>query len=104
MRRIEWEKMPKPLKLFLLPLLPILGMLGWIMNVVGEEKQSCQVTQTSKKFKVFPVLIEFDLDEFVDEALTPEYVFKVVKDRIGGKGVTFTIGKPFSRNEKGEEC
>jgi hypothetical protein len=59
---------------------------------------------TSKKFKVFPVLIEFDLDEFVDEALTPEYVSRVVKDRLGGKGVTFTVGKPFNRNEKGEEC
>jgi hypothetical protein len=62
------------------------------------------VISTSKKFKVFPVLIEFDLDEFVEEALTPEYVLRVVKDRIGGKGVTFTIGKPFNRNEKGEEC
>jgi hypothetical protein len=38
MRRIEWEKMPKPLKLLLLPFLPILAMLGWVMIVVGEDK------------------------------------------------------------------
>jgi hypothetical protein len=43
------------------------------------------VISTSKKFKVFPILIEFDLDEFVEETLTPEYVLRVVKDRIGGK-------------------
>jgi hypothetical protein len=40
MRRIEWEKMPKPLKLLLLPFLPILAMLGWIMIVVAENKKS----------------------------------------------------------------
>jgi hypothetical protein len=47
MRRIEWEKMPKPLKLLLLPVLPFLGMLGWIMIVVSEAKHQRKSEQSN---------------------------------------------------------
>ena len=42
MRKIEWEKLPKPLRLLLVPLTLSLAMLGWVMMVVGEQKEDRQ--------------------------------------------------------------
>lgn len=41
--------------------------------------------------KTFKVEISFDLNEFDEEKLTPEYVRRILEQKVGGKGVKITV-------------
>jgi len=41
--------------------------------------------------KVFTVRFEFDGDEFYLDGLTGEYVERVLRERVGGKGVSLRV-------------
>jgi len=49
MRRIQWEKLPRPLRILFLPFAVLMAIVGWTMIVLGERQEAHDIVKKANR-------------------------------------------------------